>query len=121
MVRTENEKQYQAVMGRIEELLPVVDDNTPTDDRNAVELVLLSNLAADYDDVQFPIKTPSLSSVLRQRMYELGLTQKEPAARLDVSPARLSEYITGKREPTLSVARMLAKNLSIAPEIVLGM
>ena len=42
MVKIETEKQYEAAMDRINELLEIVDDNTPTDDKNSVELVLLS-------------------------------------------------------------------------------
>lgn len=76
MVRIENESQYRAAMERIEELLPVVTDDTPTTDKNCVELVLLSNLVADYDDEHYPIRKPSLSDILRLRMYEMNLTKK---------------------------------------------
>ena len=72
MVRIENESQYRAAMERIEELLPVVTDDTPTTDKNCVELVLLSNLVADYDDEHYPIRKPSLSDILRLRMYEMN-------------------------------------------------
>ena len=51
----ENEKQYAAAMARIDELLEIVDDATPADDKNEVELVLLSNLVADYEDVYYPL------------------------------------------------------------------
>ena len=51
----ENEKQYAAAMARINELLEIVDDATPADDKNEVELVLLSNLVADYEDVYYPL------------------------------------------------------------------
>ena len=33
-------EQYNFALQRIEELLPLVDDNTPSNDRNAVELTL---------------------------------------------------------------------------------
>ncbi len=120
MARIENEIQYQAAMARIEELLPVVTEDTPTNDKNSVELVLLSNLVADYDDVHFPMKKPSLSDVLRLRMYELNLSQKALAALVGVSPARMNEIISGKREPTFKVARDISIKLSIDANIVLG-
>ena len=31
-------EQYEFALARVEELLPLVDDNTPANDRNAVEL-----------------------------------------------------------------------------------
>ncbi len=55
MTRLENETQYEAAMSRIEELLRIVDDNTPADDKNSIELVILSNLVADYEDIHYPI------------------------------------------------------------------
>ena len=38
-----NEQQYEVAMQRIEELLPLVDDNTPTNDRNYIELDMISS------------------------------------------------------------------------------
>ena len=55
MTRIETEKQYQSAMARIEELLPLVTEDTPEDDIHSVELVHLSNLVSDYDDTHYPI------------------------------------------------------------------
>lgn len=55
MAKIETERQYEAIMERIEELLPLVSDKTPEDDKNSIELALLSDLAADYEDDHFPI------------------------------------------------------------------
>ena len=120
MTRIENEKQYQAAMARIEELLPLVTEETPDDDIHSVELVLLSNLVADYDDAHYPMSAPSLVDILRLRMYEMQLTQKKMAELIGVSASRLNEILSGKREPTLKVARAIAVNLSIDASIVLG-
>ena len=79
MTRIESEKQYQAAMARIEELLPLVTEDTPEDDIHSVELVLLSNLVADYDDAHYPVEAPCLIDVLRLRMYEMKLSQKAMA------------------------------------------
>jgi HTH-type transcriptional regulator/antitoxin HigA len=120
MTRIESEKQYKAAMARIEELLPLVTEDTPEDDIHSVELVLLSNLVADYDNEHYPIGAPSLIDVLRLRMYEMNLTQKAMAELIGISASRLSEILTGKREPTLQVARAICINLSIDANIVLG-
>ena len=55
MTRIETEKQYQAAMARIEELLPLVTEDTQEDDANFIELVHLSNLVADYDEAHYPV------------------------------------------------------------------
>ncbi len=53
MVKIENETQYNWAVNRVEELLPLVSDNTPFDDPNSIELELLSNLVADYSEEHF--------------------------------------------------------------------
>ncbi len=120
MTRIETEIQYKATMARIEELLPLVTEDTPEDNPLAIELVLLSNLVADYDEEHFPISTPTLVDILRLRMYEMNLSQKSMAELIGISAARLSEILSGKREPSLQTARAICINLSIDANIVLG-
>lgn len=121
MTRIENEKQYKAAMERINELLDVVNDDTPEDDVRNIELVLLSNLVADYEDEHYPISKPSLIDVLKLRMYEMGLSQCALAAMLGMNQSKLSEIITGKCEPTLKQARTIAQKLNISASVVLGL
>ena len=120
MVRIETEKQYEAAMARINELLEIVDDSTPSDDKNSVELVLLSNLVADYEDIHYPIQKPTLVEVLKLRMYEMGLSQASLASLLGMNPSKISEILSGKSEPTLKQARNMATTLKIPPAVVLG-
>lgn len=120
MGKIKNETQYNAACERIEELLKVVDNETPANDKNLIELSLLSELVADYEEENYPIETPSLIDVMKLRMYEMGLTQVSLSELLQVSPSRISEYLTGKSEPTLKVARKISKKLNIDASIVLG-
>lgn len=55
MTKIENEAQYKWAVARVEELLPLVNDDTPRDDRNLIELERLFNLVADYSDEHFAI------------------------------------------------------------------
>ena len=50
MAKIKTEKQYKAACSRIEELLKVVSNDTPTDDKNFLELDLISDLVADYEE-----------------------------------------------------------------------
>ena len=120
MTRIENDTQYKWAVARVEELLPMIDDQTPRDDPKSIELELLSNLVADYSDVHFTIGTPALVEAIKLRMYEMKLTKKALANMLGVSPARMNKIITGNREPTYHIARDLSKKLDIDPSIVLG-
>lgn len=120
MTKIETKAQYDWAVKRVEELLPLVTDETPLEDPNSMELKLLSNLVADYSEEHFALGKPSLVDVLKLRMYEMGLTQKALSQLIGVSPSRLSDYISGKCEPTLKVAREISQKLHIDANIVLG-
>jgi HTH-type transcriptional regulator/antitoxin HigA len=118
MIKTE--KQYNAACNRIEELLKVVGNDTPADDRNFIELDLMSDLVADYEEANYPVAAPELGDIIKLRMYEMGINQTKLSELIGVSPSRVSEYLSGKSEPTLSVARNISRNLNISASIVLG-
>ena len=48
-----------AACERINELLKVVKNDTPADDKNMLELDLISDLVADYEEEHYPIAAPS--------------------------------------------------------------
>lgn len=120
MTKIKTNKQYDAACARIEELLKVVSNNTLADDKNYLELDLISDLVAEYEEEHFPVESPSLVDVIKLRMYEMDLTQTKLSELLSVSPSRISEYLSGKCEPTLKVAREISKKLNIDANIVLG-
>ena len=120
MTKIQNETAYKATMERIEELLPMVDDDTPLNDKNLIELDLLSGLVAEYEDVHYPVQCPSLVDVIKLRMYEMGLNQTALANILGISKSRISDYLSGKNEPTLQIAREMSIKLNIDAKVVLG-
>ena len=91
MTKIENEAQYEWAVSRVEELLPLVNDETPETDPNYIELVLLSNLVADYSDEHYSLGQPSLIDIIKLRMYEMGLTQAALAKLIGVSPSRICD------------------------------
>ena len=120
MAEIKNKQEYQAACQRIEELLKVVGNDTPSTDKNFIELNLLSDLVADYEEKNYPVRMPTLIEALQLAMDQKGLTQKAMANLLGVSPSRVNEYLSGKSEPTLKVARNIRKRLNIDADIILG-
>ena len=120
MANINNEIQYKKALERIEELLPLVGNTTSIEDKHYVELDLLSDLVAEYEEQYFPVKKPTLPEIIRLRMAELKISQKKLAEILNVSPSRISEYLNGKSEPTLKIARQLRDELNIDADIILG-
>lgn len=121
MTRIETEKQYETAIKRIEELMPLVTDDTSVDDENYIEYDLWCGLVSDYEDIHYPISTPSLGAIIKLRMYEMNLTQKKVADMLGISPSRVSEFINEKSEPSLRTAREICQKLNIDAAIALGL
>lgn len=60
MTKIENQAQYEWTVKRVEELLPLVKEDTPLDDPHSIELELLSHLVADYSEEHFALGEPTL-------------------------------------------------------------
>lgn len=120
MTKIENELQYRVALQKVEELMLGLPEDTPEDDPRMIELTLLGNLVADYDEENYPIEKPSLIEVIKLRMYEMGLTQAALSKLLGINKARICEYLSGKKQPTLVQARVISQKLNIDPAIVLG-
>lgn len=115
-----NKKEYSTIVARIETLLKDPDAVENTAAASYIELNVLSDLVADYEETYYSVKAPSLIDVIKLRMVEMGLNQKRLSEILGVSTSRVSEYLNGKSEPTLQIARKISTNLNIDPKIVLG-
>jgi len=118
---TVSKEQYEYALERIEELLPLVTDETPLYDKNALELTIVSDIVEEYEKSHYPILKPTIGELISLSIEERGMTQKQLAAELGVSQSRVSDYISGRAEPTLRMARTLCSVLGIAPAAMLGM
>ena len=98
-------EQYEFALARVEELLPLVDDNTPANDKNAVELTMMSDVVIAYEKEHFPISKLSVAELIEFSLQEKGMTQRQLAGEIGISPSRVNDYITGRSEPTLKIAR----------------
>lgn len=51
-----SKKQYEYALNRIEELLPLVTEETPINDKNALELAMVSDVVEAYESIHYPMK-----------------------------------------------------------------
>ena len=115
-----SKQQYEYALNRIEELLPLVTDETPASDKNAIELTIVSDVVETYEKLHYPIAKPTIGELISLSIEEKGMTQKQLANELGVCPSRVSDYISGRAEPTLRIARAICLILGIAPAAMLG-
>lgn len=115
-----SKEQYEFALARVEELLPLMGEDMSANDRLAVELALMSDIVIAYEKEHFPIEKPSVAELIELSLQEKGMTQKQLAMEIGVSPSRISDYLSGRSEPTLKIARMLCQILNIQPAAMLG-
>jgi len=112
-------KQYTKALLTVEDLIDKLED---IDDKNNADLqkfIEASDIVEAYEELHYEIGVPSLIDVIRLRMEELKIKNKDLAKLLGTSPSRVSEYLSGKREITLNVARELHAKLNIDSDIIL--
>lgn len=114
-------EQYEYALARIEELLPLVEDDMPKNNKLAVELTLVSDIVIAYEKEHYPIDKPSVADLIQLYREEKGITQKQLAHTIGISPSRINDYIAGRAEPTLKIARSLCQTLDIPAELMLGL
>ena len=81
-MRKITKEQYEFAQARIEELLPLVDDNTSADSKNAIELSMMSDIVIAYEKEHFPIEKPTVAELIELSLEEKGMTEKQPATML---------------------------------------
>lgn len=114
-----SKEQYEYALGRIEELLPVVD-GYDTKQKEAVELSVLSDIVIEYEKEYFPIEKPTVAELIASGLTDKKMTQKELAGTLGVSPSRVSDFVAGRAEPSLKQASLICQCLGIQPATMLG-
>lgn len=120
-----NRKEYNEVMQRIEKLLQKSTknggfDKLPVKDKETLKQ--LSLIAEAYEDSipVMPIKTPTtITEMIRYKMFEMNLKQKQLAKLLEISETRISELLTGKRKVNIELAKKLHSKLHIDANFIL--
>ena len=113
-------EQYEYAQERIEELIPVVDGYDPKQ-KEAVELSVLSDIVIEYEKEYFPIEKPTVAELIAEGLIEKDMTQKDLAKSLGVSPSRISDFVSGRSEPSLKQASLICQFLGIHPAAMLGL
>ena len=121
-----NDSEHEVIASKIEGLLKKSSSNGGFSALSEEETLLLKNLSLlveEYEDNQLhfmPIKAPkTLIEMIRFKMYEMNIKQKQLAKLLEMSEARISELLNGKRKLNLEIAKKLHRKLNIDAKFLL--
>lgn len=120
MEKIKDEKQYKAVCDRINDLLKVVNGNTPMSDPNMKELTEISLMVEAYEHEHQPMKPLTLAETIQLRMEENSLSVEALATLLGMTAVGMKRIVNGTREPSLRIGRELSRRLNIEPALILG-
>ncbi len=108
-----SERDYEAALDRISELM-----DTETDSPEGDELDVLVDLVELYESKQVSMGYPSPIAAIEFRMEQAGLRPADLAPFIG-SRAKVSEVLSGKRAITMPMARALHEHLGIPGDVLL--
>jgi len=118
MKTIKTDEDYRKVNERIEILLKIANNQTDKEDANFIELDKLSDMVANYEELNYSMKPTDLIEMVRLRMYQRKLKQKDLAEILNTTPSRISEFLNGKLKLTYSFASNLYQKLNIDADLI---
>lgn len=109
-----NEAEYDVALDRTIEIFHAAE-GTPESD----ELDVLLLLVKDYEDRHYQIPDPDPIEVIKLKLEEKGLKQKD-LEHIIGSKSYVSQVLSGKKELTLKMVRGLHQFLGISADILLA-
>ena len=115
----ETQHDYTEALAIIETFLAKGSPNLT--DSDLAELQRLSLLVERYEDEHYPmpVEPATLPEMIRLRMFQENLKQRDTAKVLGITETRLSEVLTGKRKVNMDLAKRLYDKLHIRAEYIL--
>lgn len=119
-----NEGQYNQIMVMIEGFIKKATEGggfSSLSESDADELTHLSGLAEQYEDnvlklMPLPL---SINSVVLHKISELNITQARMAEMLGLGTSKLSQILSGKREPDVPFLKAVHRQLGISGDFLL--
>ncbi len=108
-----SERDYQAALARISELMDTEPDSPEGD-----ELDVLVDLVELHESKHVPMEYPDPIAAIEFRMDQAGLRPRDLVAFIG-SRAGVSEVLSGKRAITMPMARALHEHLGIPADVLL--
>lgn len=114
IIRTK--KQYQAYLDWVDKQLDKkVKRDSPQGEKVQVALLLIKQ----YEDLHYPIPVPDPIEVIKLKMQDLGLKNKDLVGKVG-SKGYVSALLNKRKPLTLELAKLFHRELSIPADVLLG-
>lgn len=119
ILNVDTQDQYNQALEVIETYLAKGSVNMTEAD--LAELQRLSLLAERYEEEHYPmpVEPATLPEMIRLRMFQQNMKQRDTAKALGITETRLSEVLTGKRKVNMDLAKRLHDKLHIRADYIL--
>jgi HTH-type transcriptional regulator/antitoxin HigA len=109
-----SEEDYKQALKRMETIF-----DAPVDTAQGDEAEILSLLIDNYENQHYPIEAPDPIEVIKIRMEELNLKQKDLVGIIG-GKSRVSEVLNKKKRLTVDMIRELERLLQIPASVLIG-
>lgn len=107
--------QYEKTLSWIDEMFDKkVKPNTPDGEKLQIALLVVKK----YEDISYPIPYPNAIDVIKLKMEELGLKNKDMIEKIG-SKGYVSSILNKKKPLTLDIAKIFYRELHIPAEVLL--
>ena len=111
-----SKKEYQTTLEWVDKMFDKkIKPNSPEGEILQVTLLLIK----DYEDKNFPIKTPDPIAAIKLKMQEKGLKNKDLVDKIG-SKGYVSAILNGKKPLTLELAKIFYRELGILAAVLLA-
>jgi HTH-type transcriptional regulator/antitoxin HigA len=115
-LKTENE--YQSALNELDTLMKKGEDNITDSEATKIETLALS--IQSYEESYYPFPMPkTISEMVELKRFQLKLTQAALADMLGLGKPKLSQILSGKRDPDVPFLKAVYKKLGIDPGFLL--
>ena len=109
-------KQYQECLGWVDKQLDKkVKPDSPLGEKVQVALLLIKQ----YEDLHYPIPVPDPIEVIKLKMQDLGLKNKDLVGKVG-SKGYVSALLNKRKPLTLELAKLFHREMSIPADVLLA-
>lgn len=111
----QSKKEYHAVMVEIYRMMDRGEDDLTAEElRSLAEMTVAAERFEDEVMASFPLRKPkSIREAVELKMFEMKITQAKLAEMLGMAKSKLSEILTGKRQPDVAFLKALHMQLKM--------